>query len=347
MGEGAIIVALGNRVSARLSQHTYSLAGSIRAKSIQGVTNIVPAYASVLVTYNPLSGAREELTEALASLAFGDTGEHIEGKQHTIPVNFGPDAAPDLKRVADEHGLSTKQAIEIFTSRDHLVYFLGFLPGFAYMGRVGRRLATPRLSTPRVRVPVGSVGIAGVQTGIYPFASPGGWNLVGRTGISVWDPYRANPALFTPGDIVRFVETEDAVEPSTRPASRYEARNPVFRVIESGLVTTIQDLGRPGMGHLGVSPGGASDRNAMLRANAIVGNRPGAAVLEATLVGPALEAMIPTTIALEGTDLGCRWMATCAAGGRLVCTGRSTSKVRPNVAIRRGSTSIYVRRRRI
>ena len=148
---------------------------------------------------------------------------------------------------------------------------------------------------------------------------------------------------------MRFVATEGiAVEPSTRPASRYEARNPVFRVIEPGLVTTIQDLGRPGMGHLGLSPGGASDRNAMLRANAIVGNRPGAAVLEATLVGPALEAMIPTTIALEGTDLGCR------VDGQLVPPGvgwfvraGAQVQIRPNVAIRRGSTSVYVRRRRI
>ena len=173
----------------------------------------------------------------------------------------------------------------------------------------------PRLSTPRVRVPAGSVGIAGAQTAIYPFNSPGGWRLIGRTSLRIWDPYTQQPALFAPGDTVQFTPSSDMSEPEDPVSPRFEASNPTFRVLEPGALTTIQDMGRHGYAHLGLSNGGVSDIEAALRANALVGNRPGAALLELTWTGPTLQAMQPATIALEGTDFGCRVDGTLVPPG--------------------------------
>jgi KipI family sensor histidine kinase inhibitor len=118
-----------------------------------------------------------------------------------IPVDFGGE---DLNVVAEFSGLSTSGVVEIFLSRQYRVYMLGFLPGFAYMGEVDERIAVPRRATPRTKVPKGSVGIAGKQTGIYPFESPGGWQIIGRTPVEMFAPDREEPCLLRPGDIVRF-----------------------------------------------------------------------------------------------------------------------------------------------
>ena len=121
-------------------------------------------------------------------------------------MNVSETDSPDLRSISERHRLTPDEVIDIFMSRTYRVYMLGFLPGFAYMGEVDERIATPRLSIPRTKVPKGSIGIAGKQTGIYPLVSPGGWNIIGRTDLQLFEPQAEEPTLLKPGDEVRFVE---------------------------------------------------------------------------------------------------------------------------------------------
>jgi biotin-dependent carboxylase-like uncharacterized protein len=182
---------------------------------------------------------------------------------------------------------------------------LGFTPGFAYLGLLPAPLDVPRHATPRLRVPAGSVGLAGRQTGIYPAASPGGWQLVGRCALRLFDPFRAQPALFLPGDRVRFrpvAELPPEEPPAGRPALAASAS--AVEVLEPGLLTCVQDRGRRGFRRLGVAGAGAADAFALARANRVLGNAPGEAALECTLAGPALLFRRPVRFALAGGDLG-------------------------------------------
>jgi len=188
---------------------------------------------------------------------------------------------------------------------------LGFLPGFAYMGTVDGSIAAPRKATPRTRIPAGSVGIAGRQTGVYPRPSPGGWQLIGRTSIDVFDATREPASLFRAGDRVRFVPSRDSgsgILDSRREPRTNESRIPSpesrsITILKPGLFTTIQDGGRWGYQDQGVPVSGPMDRHAHRLANALVGNTPDAATLEATLLGPELRFDQPALIAVTGADL--------------------------------------------
>jgi biotin-dependent carboxylase-like uncharacterized protein len=180
----------------------------------------------------------------------------------------------------------------------------GFMPGFAYLGSVDAAIAAPRRATPRVRVPAGSVGIAGRQTGVYPFDSPGGWQLIGRTSVRMFDATRPAPALCAPGDHVRFIRDKETrvpappVEPSRPPKA-----NAPLAVLRPGLLTTVQDGGRWGHQAEGVPVAGALDVASAHRANMVVGNDRDAAVLETTLLGPELRLEADVTFAVTGADL--------------------------------------------
>ncbi len=306
MGESALIVGFGNRVSVDLRNRVYGLCNALKERQISGITDIIPAYASLVISFKPLGDTRERLLEQLPEMLNGDDATPPVGSHHVVPVKYGGQDGADLVALAAHHSLTADEAVRLHTNRDYSVYFLGFLPGFAYMGRVTPKIATPRLSTPRVRVPAGSVGIAGVQTSIYPFDSPGGWQIVGRAGIRVWDPYRKKPALFSYGDTVRYVSSGAVMDEAGAHVPQFESPQPLLRVIDPGVMTTIQDLGRLGVANLGLSRGGVCDPQAAMRSNALVGNRPNAAVLEMTMTGPTLKAMAACTVALDGADFGCR-----------------------------------------
>jgi biotin-dependent carboxylase-like uncharacterized protein len=223
-----------------------------------------------------------------------------------VPVQYGGEAGPDLQDVANMHGLSPEEVIRLHTGRTYRVHFLGFLPGFAYLGKLHPNITTSRLAIPRTRVAAGSVGLAGGQTAVYPFASPGGWRIIGRTSLPVWDPFSDTPIRFAAGDTVRFAPS--AYQPAVdehRPAPITTSR-PVLEVLDTVGLTTVQDLGRPGLAHLGVARGGVFDAPAAMRANSLVGNPPDAAVLELTWQGPTFRVLRTVTIALSGADLGCR-----------------------------------------
>jgi KipI family sensor histidine kinase inhibitor len=174
-----------------------------------GILNLHPGYATVLVSFDPRRIAHDRV-EQLARMADGATSPLPEAKTVSIPVCYGGELGPDLDEVATHCSLTPERVVELHSTAEYLVYFLGFSPGFAYLGGMPPQLATPRLPSPRVRVPAGSVGIAGEQTGVYPIASPGGWRLIGRTGLRLFSPVQDPPALLAPGDRVRFVPVSRA-----------------------------------------------------------------------------------------------------------------------------------------
>lgn len=216
LSESALTVELGNEILPELNARAIAIAQHFEAHPFAGLVEAVPAYASVTLFYDPgvvkrsfprcdtafaaVSGIAKQIAETIASVNDG------KPRLIEIPMIVSDDASPDLDTVSRHSGLNKYDVIETFLSRTYRVYMLGFLPGFAYMGEVDERIATPRLAVPRTRVPKGSIGIAGKQTGIYPLASPGGWNIVGRTELKMFDPAAEFPCLLAPGDEVRFVQ---------------------------------------------------------------------------------------------------------------------------------------------
>jgi inhibitor of KinA len=210
LGDGGLLVTFGDRIDPDLNDRAHALAAAVeRLRSVdRRFGRAVPAYASVLVPFDPLAVDPEEARLVVASLldeqpraaATRESGRLVE-----IPVRYGGDDGPDLAEVAALNRLRPEDVVELHAGTEYRVYFLGFAPGFAYMGPVAARIATPRLDAPRQRVAAGSVGIAGEQTGIYPFDLPGGWRIIGRTEVAMWDLGRDVPALVRPGDRVRFI----------------------------------------------------------------------------------------------------------------------------------------------
>jgi KipI family sensor histidine kinase inhibitor len=209
-GDSALLVTLGDRIDRRLNLQVHALAAGVRrlAEEVPGIGSPVPAYASLLVPVDPLAIDLDEAARRLADVVtqLPRPGEPSPpGPLVEIPVSYGGLDGPDLAEVAAMHGLSEADVAELHASLEYDVFFLGFAPGFAYLGPLPPEIATPRRATPRRRVPAGSVGIAADQTGVYPAALPGGWQLIGRTDLRMWDLERPGAALLRPGMRVRFV----------------------------------------------------------------------------------------------------------------------------------------------
>ena len=219
LGTSALTIEFSNDISPETNDRVVLLADYFEAHKFPGFIETVPAYASLTIFYD-VSTVRTNFREfrtafdALKSFAENALQAATAIKRSNprvveIPVRFDEEFAPDLKFVAETNNLSAREAIEIFTNRIYRVYMLGFLPGFAYMGEIDARIAAPRKSAPRLKVPAGSVGIAGRQTGIYPLASPGGWQIIGCTNIELFTPNRENPTFLRAGDSVKFYEAKD------------------------------------------------------------------------------------------------------------------------------------------
>ena len=209
-GDAAVMLTLAERVDAGLAARAQAIAAAIHAARAAepGIRRPVPAHASVLVPFDPLAIELDAVTRLVATCAdtIGDVAIDAEPRSPIeIPVRYGGDDGPDLEDVAAVHDLRPSDVVELHAGATYRVLFLGFAPGFAYLGGLPPGLVTPRKATPRPRVPAGSVGIAGEQTGVYPLAMPGGWQLIGRTETVLWDVARPSPALLRPGDRVRFV----------------------------------------------------------------------------------------------------------------------------------------------
>ena len=205
-GDSAIVVEYGDGIDASANARVRLLQGALDAGAHDGIVETVPTYRSLIVHYDSLVLSREALEALIASAARGLPAEIAERVRTVeIPVLYGGEAGPDLADVAAVAGVDEQTVVDLHAGGDYAVFMLGFMPGFPYLGGLPARIATPRLATPRTRVPAGSVGIAGAQTGIYPSASPGGWRLIGRTPVRLFDPGQSPPALLEAGDHVRFV----------------------------------------------------------------------------------------------------------------------------------------------
>ncbi len=209
--DSAILVEFGNSIDYEINAKVYALQAEIeRSEIAPSIIEFIPSYRSLLVEYDVSTHLYSDLRDQIAALAesidsneFADTREGTE--VHQIPVAYGGEFGPDLESVADHAGLTTDDVIEIHSGTDYHVFMLGFAPGFPYLGGMDERIACPRLATPRTIVPAGSVGIAESQTGVYPNPSPGGWQLIGRTPIKLFDADADPPSAMLPGTKVNFI----------------------------------------------------------------------------------------------------------------------------------------------
>lgn len=206
-GDTMLLVEWEQVVDPVVNQRAIALAARLQTRVGRQVRDIVPGYCSLGVHFDPLVtdiGALERAIEEEAGLIHDDEPS-AESAVVEIPVRYGRTEGPDLESVAEWAGCTTDDVIELHAMGTYRVYMLGFVPGFAYMGRVNQTIAAPRRRVPRERVPAGSVGIAGEQTGVYPIATPGGWRIIGQTDVVMFDATRPTPNLVRPGDSVRFV----------------------------------------------------------------------------------------------------------------------------------------------
>ncbi|HLJ44858.1 MAG TPA: 5-oxoprolinase subunit PxpB [Bryobacteraceae bacterium] len=201
----SLMIYLGDGVDIETHRRVLRLTRLIEDAPIPGVRNLHPAYCSMLVVFDPIELEHAELERILQSyLNRLDEVELPEPRTVEIPVRYGSENGPDLNDVAALHNITPERVVELHAAGSYIVYFLGFVPGFAYLGGLAEELATPRLQTPRKRVPHGSVAIGGNHTGIYPFETPGGWRLIGKTPLDIFDPNRPEMSILRMGDIVRF-----------------------------------------------------------------------------------------------------------------------------------------------
>lgn len=207
----SLLVRFDQKISPEAHRQVCALLRLLALEPVAGVCNLHPAYCSVLVDFNALKLTHAELEAVLRHYVSRLDEVHLpDPKEFEIPTCYGGEYGPDLYEVAGLHGISPDQAIRLHSSVAYTVYFLGFVPGFAYLGELPEMLRTPRLTSPRRTTPAGSVGIADNQTGVYPFATPGGWRIIGRTPLAMFRPDRANMSLHSVGDRVRFVPISPA-----------------------------------------------------------------------------------------------------------------------------------------
>lgn len=202
----ALTVCFGDNISEDVNRRVSSFTAAVEEKHIKGVIELIPAFSSVTVIYDPCAVSSAVLKIKLKSIIRRMKGvSSFKPVLYKIPVCYDSEFSPDMDNVIKHTGLTREEIIEIHSGTDYLIYMLGFLPGFAYLGGMDSRLSTPRLDSPRLEIGAGSVGIGGDQTGIYPVASPGGWQLIGKTPVKVYDKSSESPILYRAGDYIRFV----------------------------------------------------------------------------------------------------------------------------------------------
>ncbi len=206
LGDRGLLVELGTGIDPVVNQRVQQLQQRLQRENIDALVETVPAYSSLLVVYDPLRAAPEALKRRIMGLCRFDAAAPNDKKEvYDIPVVYGGEDGPDLQSVADYHGMSVADVVGLHSGRVYRVYMIGFTPGYPYMGELPEALETPRRATPRTHIPKGSVAIAQRQTGIYPVVSPGGWQIIGRTPVALFDADREKPSLLAMGDRVRFV----------------------------------------------------------------------------------------------------------------------------------------------
>ncbi len=205
-GDKAILMEFGNEISKEINAKIRSIVRFLEKNDIDGIEEVLPTYRSILVMYDPIKLGYDEMVKILDDLGNKSCLREKEKIRIVeIPTLYGGDFGPDINFVAEHNHITVDEVIRIHAATDYLVYMLGFTPGFTYLGGMSEKIAAPRLSSPRKRIPAGSVGIAGSQTGMYPSETPGGWQLIGRTPLKLYDPAKEPPVLINAGDYVRYV----------------------------------------------------------------------------------------------------------------------------------------------
>lgn len=340
-GDRGLVVEFGVRVDVTINNQVRALALALEAAGIGGLLEVIPTYRSLGVQYDPARLSAADLQARIeAALASLDSAQLPPPRVVRLPTCYGGEFAPDLPFVAEHSGLSEGEVIRLHSQTPYHVYMIGFTAGFAYLGGLPEKLHTPRLPSPRTKTPRGAVGIGGSQTGAYSAETPGGWRLIGRTPVPLFDPLREPPTPMLPGDTVRFDpigrEEYDRLEreyreagggqPADRqfgnqtpgqfgqsespnrqiaptPAQLPVASREAFEVLRAGLLSTVQDRGRIGCQKFGVTVSGAMDEVALRVGNILVGNAQGAAGLEINLLGPRLRCRADLVLALTGAEM--------------------------------------------
>jgi KipI family sensor histidine kinase inhibitor len=303
-GDAALLLAATADDTDQEGNAAARLAAAIRAAALPGVADVVPGAATVLVSYEPGSWDAAFLASRLREVAGGPVPALPAATQPDLVIPTVYDG-PDLSRVAASTGLSETEVIARHAAVRYRVGWLGFSPGFGYLTGLDSALtAVPRRASPRVSVPAGSVALAGGLAAVYPAASPGGWQLIGRTNRMLWDPGQDPPALLAPGRHVRFrIVDQLPPAPSAPGAAPSTVGGRVIEVLQPGLLTTVQDLGRPGLAHVGVPHSGAADAASLRSANLRAGNPDDAAGLEVTLGRLTVRFDAASVVAVSGAPV--------------------------------------------
>ncbi|MDD5264454.1 MAG: 5-oxoprolinase subunit PxpB [Candidatus Bipolaricaulis sp.] len=206
MGDQSLLIEFEESIGPEIHRKVRALSRAIEGAQIAGAREVIPAYRSMLVHYDPQETSIEDLCLRIRELeSRPDDLDDSRSRRVRVPVCYGGDLGPDLPYVAQHNGLTEDDVVAIHSGATYRVYMVGFLPGFPYLGGMSDRIATPRLPEPRTRTPAGSVGVAGTQTGVYPIESPGGWRIIGRTPIELFVAHEVPPARLLMGDSVEFV----------------------------------------------------------------------------------------------------------------------------------------------
>ena len=210
MGDRGLLIEFGDKISREINEKVRRIGLAVRDEIREGIVEVVPTYRSLLIIYNPLLLPIEDLKKRVKQIEEGLQEVPLPEPNLTrIPAVYGGIYGPDLEAVARYHHISPEKVIQLHCSKAYLIYMIGFMPGYPYMGELPEELVTPRLKTPRLVVPKGSVAIAQRQTGIYSMESPGGWQIIGRTPVELFDPGRDPPSLLQMGDLVQFYQISE------------------------------------------------------------------------------------------------------------------------------------------
>ena len=205
-GDRAILAEYGDAIDERVNEKVRTVTELLRQSSVEGIDLILPAYRSIGIRFDPLVIQVAEIEKLLVNLESGLDGAAIpEARTVEIPVCYGGDYGPDIDFVAEHNGIDPEEVIRLHSAAPYRIFTIGFAPGFFYLGGLDPRIHTPRMKTPRAMVPAGSVGIAETQTGAYPIDSPGGWRIIGRTPLRLFDASRPEPFFYQAGDSIRFI----------------------------------------------------------------------------------------------------------------------------------------------
>ncbi len=337
-----------------LSQ-TLALLASLRAEPIAGIEELVPAARTLLITFRPAAIAADELARQVGARSL-DASEARSERRIEIPVRYDGE---DLAEVAGLLGITPDEVVRRHTGSDYTVAFTGFAPGFAYLSGGDPSLNVPRRKVPRTRIPAGAVGLAGSFSGVYPQASPGGWQILGITDAPMWDLSRETPALLQPGDTVRFVDVTALPVSKAAPSvpaiqtpCAFAAATPggcALEIRAPGLQSLLQDGGRHGQAKQGVSASGAMDRRSLQAANRLVGNASDAACIEVAYGGFQLACRGDAVVAVTGAEGpvtltradGAQWplpryQPVALAEGDVLALGEPGAGIRSYIAVRGG-----------